>query len=740
MAVVRRISLLIGAALLGTAVLIGWVRVRPSMSPNAARELADASAYFDSTLALARDAQPRGPRGDQLAIALGYLERLRLGLGDPFRLIDEALDDPRVSAGMRTRLAWALLARLRRGDAYVVPPTVLDGLGPWDNAGTGATGAAHLALIERTIRDAPDPRAGELTVRLSYMLAAAAGTVSPAAVSVATNAAALIRDRQLAIRDANDVLADAVAHREDVLALLQSRRAARALAVEAPTLAPLSSALRVAAIDAVPRTLAALDTLERATEAAALPAADSSLIGPAFAARLDTLGARRPPMAPIVITLASHHAAGLGATNEETLVSVVSLTRAAAADSARRALDRAVLASAVALRPFAQEAPWFEGDPAPAASDVAAEFGLASVTFTRDVPERWRPYYLRELAHALDDMGRVFPAASFAGLRVRFTAATLADSALALHDPRTRTLHLSVATSAGTIAHELTHDLDWQSARRLFTDGGGYGTDRAARERRGPLAASVQGLAESRSSRAYAVGGAPRTDRPAELFARSTDWFVASALAAQGRMDGFLSAVQDAMLAGYAAGSPTIAGRRAGTALLSALDEMTLIPDSSRSAFEHTWADAADIDPAMLVRRVLDTPVPWRAVTAATAAGAEDDAASWDGGALPAAVCTPNDDGDMRARRALIAMAVEARARGIAKHWARRRLARAPAEWASSLLGVPPWAPGDGAPVVAELRDAIARAVVGSPENQGVVPAVPPIFRSSASNCSVIAR
>src|SRR5581483_3712173 len=119
------------------------------------------------------------------------------------------------------------------------------------------------------------------------------------------------------------------------------------------------------------------------------------------------------------------------------------------------------------------------------------------------------------------------------------------------------------------------------SARRLFPAASGYGTDRAAREQRGPLATSVRALSEARVVRASAAAGtAPITDRPAELFARSSDWFVASALAAQGRMNGVLSAVQDAMLAGYAAGSPTIAGRRASGSLLAALDEMTLIPDS----------------------------------------------------------------------------------------------------------------------------------------------------------------
>ena len=45
------------------------------------------------------------------AVALLYLERLRLGLGSPFRLIDQALRDPAVSPAGAERLAEAMLAR-----------------------------------------------------------------------------------------------------------------------------------------------------------------------------------------------------------------------------------------------------------------------------------------------------------------------------------------------------------------------------------------------------------------------------------------------------------------------------------------------------------------------------------------------------------------------------------------------------------------------------------------------------
>src|SRR5690349_19949936 len=128
---------------------------------------------------------------------------------------------------------------------------------------------------------------------------------------------------------------------------------------------------------------------------------------------------------------------------------------------------------------------------------------------------------------------------------VRFGLDDLPDSALAMHDPSTRTLRLSIYSLAGTLAPEFAYDLDWQSARRLYPKGGGYGTDRAMREQRGPLSTPMRGLVTAR------IGGGATSqqtkERPAELFASDVDWFIASSLARQGRSNGYLSAVQDAV-------------------------------------------------------------------------------------------------------------------------------------------------------------------------------------------------
>ena len=126
----------------------------------------------------------------------------------------------------------------------------------------------------------------------------------------------------------------------------------------------------------------------------------------------------------------------------------------------------------------------------------------------------------------------------------------------------------------------------------MFASGGGYNSDRVVREQTGALANSLKSLGEARPYRPFGgAGSAPPSGRPAELFARGTDWFVASVLAQQGIMNGFLSAIGDGSLAGYAAGAPTAVGSSATTSLVSAIEAMAYVPDSIRSSFEATWAD-----------------------------------------------------------------------------------------------------------------------------------------------------
>lgn len=729
MDVVRRVSFLATAGLLGIAIVLGSVAARPPVNDGQAAQLVKATVYFDSTIVLARNARPAGARGDELAVGLGYLERLRLGLGSPFLLVDGALHDPRLGPWMASRVSWALLGRLGRGDAYVVNASAFDGSVP---------GAAHVGLIERAVREASDPRAGELAVRLAYMIAAGKGTVSTTTSGTATEIAALVRDRALAQADLRDLLANATQRHDDVMTVLVARRAARAFRVEQPALAPLTSALRVEAMNAVPALLAALDTLDRVTTApgSARQGASAPVLGASFAARLRAIGAQQPTIAQVVVTLHGHPRAALSATNDETLAAAYATARFAD-DTTRRESELALISSAVALRSFAQDSPWFSGDPGPEAADFGAEFGLGTITFARTVPAPWRPYYLRELRGALRDMQSVFPALSVVGLNVSFGTSDLPDSALAMHDPRTRTLALTINTSSGTLAHELSHDLDWQTSRRLFATGGGYSTDRSVREQKagGALATSVRGLAEARTLRPIPAGASmvPMPDRPAELFARGADWFTASALALGGRSNGFLTAVQDASLPGYAAGTPTAIGAAGTASLVSALDQMTFVPDSAMAGFETMWADAATIDPVVLVRRVLGTPITRVMLAPRGSAAALIPP-------LRASLCVGTASPELKARDQLLSLTLDARARGAAVRRARYWPPSRRSEWVNGALGLPPYDTRAADAYVAAIRNALVAELRGASADYGVVPAVPASFRSSAASCSIIAR
>ncbi len=733
MDVVRRFSLFATASLLAIVALLGSVRSKPAMSDAAAARLSRATEYFDSTIVLARQAAPRGPRGDALALGITYLERSRLGLGSPFRLVDLAIHDPRLDASTRQRVGWALLGRLRRGEAYVVDPAVLDGIGPWSSDGRGAAGPAHVELIERAIRSASDPRAGELAVRLAYMVAAGSGSVASSSVSVAAEVAALVRDRELAEADLRDLLRDAEQSRSDVMELLARRRAAWALRVEQPALAPLTEAARVEAMNAVPALVRAIDTLNRIPDPRPISTAAFALLGKEFGARAATLGMRRPAIGQVAVSLRGQKTIPAWALNDETMAAAFAVLDAPS-DSAHRLVALSVLSAAVSMRSLAQEAPWFDGDVGPSATDVTEEFGLAGITFARAVPESWRGYYVREMGNALRDMQQALPAVSFQGLRIRFSTDPLPDSALAMHDPSTRTLQLSVFTSSGTLAHELSHDLDWQTARRLYADGGGYSTDRAVRDRRGPLAASVRGLGEARIVRSFTgLPSSPPGERPVELFARSADWFVASMLALQGRSNGFLTAVEDPLLAGYAAGAPAAVGTVGVTSLLDALDQMTYVSDTARGTFSAAWADPETLDPTILVRRVLETPVALRLAWARPHHPA-----------LPPspqpALCSLGSSGEAKARRHLLSLAVDARARGTLLRRAKFLQASMRYDWVNSVVGSAPWNHDLGDALEASFRMSMVNDLSMALSAQGVVPLVPAIFRSNDASCSAIER
>ncbi|MBI4543602.1 MAG: hypothetical protein HY703_00215, partial [Gemmatimonadetes bacterium] len=598
----------------------------PALGADAERQLSTARHFESTLLTRARATQPLAP---ELVLAAGYLERQRLGLGSPFRLLDYALQDPRLSAETRRLLGWALLVRTLEGRGYEVDPAALDRVragGAWSGSGAGRH---HLRLIEGAVAEARDPRAGELAVRLAYALAAAEWSVAGRARLLAGEAAALLRDRELARIDARRLLRAAQSQGADALDLAQQWRAERRFLVEQPPLAPLPLESERDALELAPRLAATIRALGPRL-AGAPPARGtkpgSTLLGPLLARQLaaaaDSFNA--PAQAPVIVAVNVHQrelleAAGLsgreqaarerfaaGVGNEEQFVAQRSVL-AHNSPGASQVLAAITLWAAVSLRTYAQEDVWFPGFGGPSARELQDRFGLASVSFDARVPAAWRPYHRRRLAQALADLQRVLPSLDLRGLRVRFGEARGRGATLALHDPRRRTVYFPPATAAGTIAHEIAHDLDWQVALRRYRVRGDYGTDRATRRARDRLAVSLREL----SGRAL-VPPAPgdttaplHSRRPAEVFARNLDWFVVAALAREGWTNGYLSSVQDDLLTGYGTvTAPDVTGI-AGAALVAILDEVAPVYPGTRRWFLESYGTGRVMAPYDLIRRVL---------------------------------------------------------------------------------------------------------------------------------------
>ncbi|HUG40537.1 MAG TPA: hypothetical protein VMM12_08635 [Longimicrobiales bacterium] len=582
------------------------------------REL-DAGRSYATWLLARAGAEPTVPQ----AVAAGYLERQRLGLGSPFRLIEYALMDPRLEPRERERLAWSLLARTLDGDGHQLDARVLS------PGGDLTAAAAHLELVEGAVRGSAAPDAGALAVRLAYAMAAAEGNIPTRHPRYVAQAAALIRDRVVARDDAARLLR-AAGESMDPLALVTVWRVERRFGVERPSMLAAAQDVEREAIDLAPRLAEAVREIasrpRRGPVAqAALP--QSGTILPLPAAQLLAWQAESydaPPQTPVRVAMEAHRNSGsvppemvgeaararffAAAVNEERLAAEYALLHHRSTVDLGPRL--AVLSAAVGLRGYAQERPWFPGFEGPSTRELESRFGLGSVAFPDEVPAHWRPYYRRMLAGALSDLQRILPSLDVRGLNVRFEARPGSVGTLAVHDPRTRTIYIPPATGAGTLAHEIAHDLDWQTALRRYAVRGDYATDRAVRLSDERLARVLRGLttaslsaAETREHlRAHA-------SRPAEVFARSVDWFVAVALARDGRLNGYLSSVQDDILTGYGTVTPPDVTGAAGQSLIALLDEVAPVYPSTRRWFLESYGRLRAFTAYDLARRVLETPL-----------------------------------------------------------------------------------------------------------------------------------
>ncbi|MGH7475132.1 MAG: hypothetical protein ACRELD_02490 [Longimicrobiales bacterium] len=732
------------ATTLRTLLLAALVGVAGSCAPgedvafrsNGSRSLAQGREAAREWIARGRSS---ARLSDEDVLALAYLERLRLGLGSPFRVIDQALRDPRLEDATRRRLALALLARTYDRDAYTLDPLTLRLVNPEAPA---ATGREHLELIESTLREARDPRAAELAVRLAYALAAAEGSVARAAPAVITQLTALLRDRELARDDTRRLLLTADQLGADPLALLPVWRQERRFEAEQPRIMPLALDAEAEAIELAPRIARAvreLRTRQPSMEPVAPVGRGRPLLSEVTALRLGALTDSLDPPPQTPVHMAAYVLSGrlnrMGPVGERFMERARDEERFAAEHAllhgqhdARLLAARLALTAAVGLRAYAQEEVWFPGFAAPSDAELMSRFGLASITYDADMPRAWRAYYRRMLAGSLTDLQRVVPSLNVRGLRLRIGAVERRAETLALHNPRSRTAYLPPLTGAGTIAHEIAHDLDWQVALRRYRVRGDYATDRATRLGGDRLAASVRSLSDG-SLRPPWPGSRERAEhakRPAEVFARGVDWFVAVALAREGRLNGYLTSVQDGVLTGYGTVTPPDLTGRSGSALVSILDEIAPLPPESRRWYLEHQGMGRTLSAYDLVRTVLEAAVPvdeqlildagadvpadhivavdsarsvMRPATPATRAAtpsfdalavARDAALA----AIDAWVCgVPGAayDRDLQsARRALVSQAAVARARGIALNRAREIGGEAGTRWvAREFFGEP---------------------------------------------------
>jgi hypothetical protein len=734
--------------------LMAWVVAasngEASLPPDVRRELTQARGTANEWISDARAGRSLEP---EQAIALGYIERLRLGLGSPFRLAEMAMNDPRLSADTKHHVAWAILARTLSGDAYQVDPAALDRVGEGGPGASAGSGGQHLRLIEGAITEAPTPLAGELAVRLAYKIAAMEGTVPPHAPQFTTRAAAMIRDREIARRDASRLLGSSDAKGADPLAVLPRWRAGRLFRVEAPVLVPLAhhderEALQIVAT--LLRTIRGLARQAATTGDPAHPEVRPSLLPAKTAVQLDSIAVafNMPPRAALAVTVRKYQRDLLSApglldsdvARREALATAFDdelfVARMAQIDRSDPDVtpSRIALWVAVALRPYAQEPAWMPGMGGPRNREVEEHFGLASLRFDADIPSEWRPYLRASLVQAIRDMQRVMPALELKGVNVRFGATNHGSAPLAMHDPKRREIILPPSSAAGTLAHEIAHDIDWQIARKRFKVRGDYGTDRVARARGDRLHAHVQTLGSATDEPGvfmdYQMMAHAR--RPTENFARAVDWFVTAALASDGRTNGHLSSIQDGVLTGYGSARPPDVTGRTADAILRILDEVAPLYPETRHSFAIEHGSGRSLSALDLARTFLETRDPVHSAGAgaarALAPALEAIVAVRDRafGSIYEWTCRmPAGAYDRqleRARRDLVIASAAARSHGVAMRYARRVAGDAGARWMSyKLNGGPEPQHQFAAGTMALLEDA-ARLVA----EMGSVEMIPP--------------
>jgi hypothetical protein len=294
-------SLSLAAAVLAAA-FVAWRAhsSAPRLDRRVAAPLDSAAAMVTALMSVTEESDIT----DDAVLAAGYLERHRLGLAGPFKLAEFALADSAMSPGVRRGVAWLLLRQAYFGQGYRLDSDVLRHRR--DTTANAATRSrAMAAVVERMIREADDPRAGELAARLTFQLASAERIIPSGVALQAIKMAALVRDRALARRDARALIDAARASHSDPLEMLSSWRASLRFMVERPVWS--RSAWEADAVQDLDEWLAVVREIAADTSADPLPAAMSAdrlgRLPEPFALRLLALATneRLAPQAPVAL-------------------------------------------------------------------------------------------------------------------------------------------------------------------------------------------------------------------------------------------------------------------------------------------------------------------------------------------------------------------------------------------------------------------------------------------------------
>jgi hypothetical protein len=621
------------------------------------------------------------------ALAAGYRERLRLGLGSPFRLMESVLADPRLEEGNRQEIARELFERTRRGDAYHIDPAaLLSTLSP-PTPDLLALATAQLELIDRAVSGPADPRTGELAVRLGFRLAQMEGTIDSVTFTGGVEAASLVRDRELARRDARRLLGAAHQQKRDPLELIAAWRRERRLLVETPALRYMPAGDEREAIHLAPGLRATLrGFLSRPAPFTELPGPPTA--SPEELARLAelALATRLPPRAPVVLAVRWPGYGLEGAArgvrwgawtkfaattlNEEDFAG--RLRALVAGEPTLRTIGaKAAVRAAVAMRPYAQEPVWFPGMARPTTEEIRGRYGVR-VQVDSGVPVPWRPYYLGALEGMIQDLKSLAPSATLQGLTIHLLTEPSRPDALALHRAGSRTLEWPVTTGSGALAHEIAHDLDRQAALRASPKQKGYASNHAAARGRTSFASALSELSPERVGEPGVVDG---EGLPAEVLARSFEWFVVTRLAAQGRWNGTLATAQDEVLTGHTGVRAPAIGGEYGPAVIAALRPLLRLPPEEAQGFLSAYGPARQPGAYLFLRSATAVGLPLTADSTDAAshyrslriiAAARDRAIA----ELDAWLCGPTapfvEPATAAAYRALIAEAIAAQLRSVA--------------------------------------------------------------------------